>query len=103
MATFSEDILSALAQIVGEPRVLTAADDLERYGRDWTRAHKPDPAAVVLPTSIAEVQELVRLAGRENLAIVPSGGRTGLSGGAVACAGELVLALDRLNLSLIHI
>ena len=39
----------------------------------------------------------MRLAGREQLAIVPSGGRTGLSGGAVACNGELVLALDRLN------
>ena len=31
------------------------------------------------------------------MALVPSGGRTGLSAGGVACAGELVLALDRLN------
>ena len=35
---------------------------------------------------------IVRLAGRERLAVVPSGGRTGLSAGAVACRGELVLA-----------
>ncbi len=40
---------------------------------------------------------MVRLAAREQLAIVPSGGRTGLSAGAVALNGELVLALDRLN------
>ena len=31
------------------------------------------------------------------IGIVPSGGRTGLSGGAVACNGELVLALDKMN------
>ncbi|HBO12551.1 MAG TPA: FAD-binding oxidoreductase, partial [Halieaceae bacterium] len=34
---------------------------------------------------------------RAGLAIVPSGGRTGLSAGAVAARGELVLVLDRLN------
>jgi FAD/FMN-containing dehydrogenase len=51
----------------------------------------------VLPATIEEVQALVRLAADEHLAIVPSGGRTGLSGGAMATNGELVLALDRMN------
>ena len=73
------------------------ADSALQFGRDWTRVYDPSPSAVVLPGSIAEVQDVVRLAAREHLAIVPSGGRTGLSAGAVACAGELVLALDRLN------
>ena len=50
-----------------------------------------------LPGDVGEVQEIVRLAALEGVAIVPSGGRTGLSAGAVACKGELVLALDRLN------
>jgi len=43
------------------------------------------------------VQQLVLLANECNLAIVPSGGRTGLSGGAVAKDGEIVVAMDRLN------
>lgn len=90
-------VLSSLAGIVGQGRVLTDPDALQRYGRDWTRVHTPDPAAVVLPGSIAEVQQVVRQAAAAGLAIVPSGGRTGLSGGAVACSGELVLALDRLD------
>ena len=97
MAALSAEILEGLAAIVGAERVLTEADDLARFGGDWTRVYTPDPAAVVLPGNIEEVQELVRFAGREALAIVPSGGRTGLSGGAVACRGELVLALDRMN------
>jgi FAD/FMN-containing dehydrogenase len=91
------NILLALEQIVGADRVLTDADSLVQYGCDWTRVYTPNPVAVLLPANAAEVQEIVRLAEREQLSIVPSGGRTGLSGGAVACKGELVLALDRVN------
>ncbi len=91
------DVLDALREIAGGDRVLVDPDSLSRYGADWTSAFTPNPAAVVLPGSIEEVQDVVRLAAREGLAIVPSGGRTGLSGGAVAAKGEVVLALDRLN------
>lgn len=44
-----------------------------------------------------EVQAIVRWANAEGVALVPSGGRTGLSGGAVAANGELVLSLERMN------
>ncbi len=97
MAAITNAVFNALEKIVGPGRVLTDADSLQRYGRDWTRVHTPNPAAIVLPDSIEQVQAIVRLAASEALAIVPSGGRTGLSAGAVACNGELVLALDRLN------
>ncbi|MDE0950209.1 MAG: FAD-binding oxidoreductase [Halioglobus sp.] len=97
MAAIDDAVLIALENIVGPDRVLTDDDSRQRYGRDWTRAHTPNPSAVILPGSIDEVQDIVRLAARNRIAIVPSGGRTGLSAGAVACNGELVLALDRLN------
>ena len=47
----------------------------------------------------AEVVELVGWArsAAEPIALVPSGGRTGLSGGAVAGAGEVVVSFDRMN------
>ncbi len=97
MADIDASLLDALTAIVGEGRVLLDADSLAHYGCDWTRVYQPAPVAVVLPGSIEEVQALVRLAGERSLAIVPSGGRTGLSAGAVAKDGELLLALDRLN------
>ena len=97
MADLDPAILARLRQIVGADRVLADADAGQQYGRDWTRVYQPAPSAVLLPGTVAEVQDIVRLAAAENLAIVPSGGRTGLSAGAVARAGELVLALDRLN------
>ncbi|MEZ5502106.1 MAG: FAD-binding oxidoreductase [Halioglobus sp.] len=97
MAAIDNAVLAALEHIVGHGRVLTDPDSLQRYGRDWTRVHTPSPVAVVLPDSIEQVQAIVRLAAAKDMAIVPSGGRTGLSAGAVACNGELVLALDRLK------
>ena len=97
MPEIDKSVLRALQDIVGPGRVLTDADSLLRYGRDWTRVHTPSPGAVVLPDSIEQVQQIVRIAADSGIAIVPSGGRTGLSAGAVACHGELVLALDRLN------
>jgi len=97
VAAISSTILAELQQLLGADRVLTDPDSLTHYGCDWTRVYSPDPAAILLPGSIEQVQAIVRLAAREQLALVPSGGRTGLSAGAVARNGELVLALDRLN------
>lgn len=74
-----------------------SAEDLEAYGRDWTKHHKPNPSLVVLPGSVEEVQTVMRLAYEYEVPVVPSGGRTGLSGGAVAAKGEIVIALDRMN------
>lgn len=89
--------LAELATLVPGTRLLTDAGDLEHYGRDWTRRWTPAPLAIALPATIDEVQAIVRWACEHAVAIVPSGGRTGLSGGAVAANGELVLSLERMN------
>ncbi len=73
------------------------SSSLQIYGQDWTRFRQPDPIAVVFPRNIQQVQALVLLARRERLALVPSGGRTGLSGGAVAAAGELVVSFEKMQ------
>jgi FAD/FMN-containing dehydrogenase len=93
----SDRILQALAAIVGADKVHTQPDDLQTFGRDWTRAFPPAPSAIVFPRTVEQVQAVVKLANVEHLAIVPSGGRTGLSGGAVATQGEIVVALDYMN------
>jgi len=91
------DILNDIKSIVGAPNVLTSPDDLEKYDQDWTRFHTPSPLAIALPATTEEVSALVKLANKHRLAIVPSGGRTGMSGGAVASNGELLVSLERMN------
>jgi len=70
---------------------------LESHGQDWTRFREPSPMAIAFPSSVEQVRELVGFAAREGVGLVPSGGRTGLSGGAVAAAGELVVSFDRMR------
>ena len=89
--------LDSLRRQLPDLRLTTDPAELAHYGRDWTRRWTPAPLAVALPASVAEVQAIVRWANAEGVAVVPSGGRTGLSGGAVAANGELVLSLERMN------
>jgi glycolate oxidase subunit GlcD len=78
-------------------RCLTDEDSLKRYGVDWTKVWAPAPSAVLLPETTEEVQAIVQLANEHRIALVPSGGRTGLSAAAVAADGEVVVAFDRMN------
>ena len=92
--------LESLLQCCPSLRLKTEPADLEHYGRDWTRRWTPAPLAIALPATVEEVQTVVRWANQQQVALVPSGGRTGLSGGAVAANGELVLSLERMNKAL---
>jgi FAD/FMN-containing dehydrogenase len=89
--------LAELSRRLPTLRLLREPAELEHYGRDWTRRWTPAPLAIALPASVEEVQAIVRWANEFAVALVPSGGRTGLSGGAVAAHGELVLSLERMN------
>jgi FAD/FMN-containing dehydrogenase len=75
----------------------TEPSDLEVYGRDWTKVHQPNPSAVCFPSSTDEVSRLLRLCSDHQIAVVPSGGRTGLAGGAVAANGEVVVSLTKMR------
>jgi len=70
---------------------------LESHGKDWTKVYAPRPSAVAFPRTTDEVSRLLALCSKHRVAVVPSGGRTGLSGGAVAANGEIVLSLERMN------
>src|SRR5687768_17120304 len=89
-------ILDTLRRL-GDDRVSTEPADLATYGRDWTKVFTPAPAAVVFPRSTDEVAAILRACNDAGVAVVPSGGRTGLAGGAVAASGEIVLSLERMR------
>lgn len=87
----------ALEEALGNEAIVDEPADKRAYGTDWTKVHAPAPSLVVLPRTTEEVQAVVRAAAAHGTPIVPSGGRTGLAGGAVAARGEVVLSLDRLR------
>ena len=72
-------------------------EDLETYGKDWTKVYAPNPIVICFPKSTQEVSKLLKLCHAHDIPVVPSGGRTGLSGGAVAANGEVVLSFEKMR------
>lgn len=78
-------------------QIKTDSESLEHWGKDWTKHFSPNAAAIVFPKTTEQVQAIVLLANEHNVVITPSGGRTGLSAGAVASNGEMVVSMDKMN------
>ncbi|MEM1145249.1 MAG: FAD-binding oxidoreductase [Pseudomonadota bacterium] len=89
--------LASLANDIGASGVCEDSEVRIGYGSDWSRDFTETPEAVLFPSSLEHVQSIVRWANRSGVSLVPSGGRTGYSGGAVAGSGQVVLSLDKLN------
>ena len=93
----NEPLLDELRAICGAASVLHEPVQLLTYECDALPHLRQTPAAVVLPRSASEVQQVVRLCARERIPFVARGHGTGLSGGALPVAGGVVISLARLN------
>ncbi len=96
-ASLPDGFLARLERELSPDSLLVDESDLVEYGRDRTRMFEPHPSAIALPRTADEVAALVRVCAEARFPVVPSGGRTGLAGGAMATRGELVVSLARLN------
>ncbi|WP_407314335.1 FAD-binding oxidoreductase [Pseudomonas sp. nanlin1] len=90
-------LIAELKTLVEPGKVLTDPDSLNAFGKDWTKHFAPAPMAIAFPKSAEQVQAIVLWANRNQVALVPSGGRTGLSAAAVAANGEVVVSFDYMN------
>ena len=86
-----------LVAIVGDDHVLTDRDLTAGYEVDWTGRFRGSTPLVVRPGSTAEVAAVVQMCARRSVALVLQGGNTGLVGGSVPLAGEVVLSTRRLS------
>ena len=88
-----------LAALLGDGAVLSGDRIPSLYGRDETETQgvHGEPDAVALPSSTEEVASVVRWCYENGVPLVPRGGGTGFSGGAVPIDGGLVLSLERMT------
>jgi glycolate oxidase len=89
--------IEALQHLVGTANLLTEPEEKLVYECDGLTMFKATPEVVVFPTSTQQVAEVVGLAHREHIPYVARGGGTGLSGGALAVEGGMLIALTKLN------
>jgi glycolate oxidase len=104
MSSFSDALHIKLSKIVGADRVRT--DKMERLLHNHDLAPLPPmmelgfkmmPDAVVRPQTTKEVSDIVKLAVKEHIPIVPRGGASWGFGGAMPCEGGIVLDMTTMN------
>jgi glycolate oxidase subunit GlcD len=86
-----------LVELVGADHVITEADRLLVYESDGLSAYRWPPRAVVLPATTEEAAGVLRLLHGEGIPVVPRGAGTGLSGGALAADGAVIVGTARMN------
>lgn len=89
--------LQELQKQLRDDQIKTDTESLKYYGRDWTTYYDIRALAIAFPETTEDVVKLVRWARASKTALVPSGGRTGLSGAAVATRNEVVVSFERMN------
>jgi len=89
-------IVGRLAEVVGSDYVRTDAASCAAYGTDALRRGHPADA-VVLPANVGDVSAIARICSETRTPLVPRGGGTGYTGGAVPVHGGVVVSLERMN------
>ena len=89
-------LLHDFKKLLGAGGVLREPEDLLLYEYDGSvEVARPD--CVVFPRATADVVEIVRLAKKNRVPIVGRGAGTGLSGGALARHGGIIVSFARMN------
>jgi glycolate oxidase len=91
------EIVKQLEGIVGKDSVLVAKEDLATYAYDGTTTWSHPPDVVVLPTTTAQISEILKLANAQRIPVTPRGSGTNISGGSVPVRGGIVLCTTKMN------
>lgn len=92
-----KDDIEFFISIVGNANVLIDPDDKAPYCKDETEDFRFEPHCVVKPSDVAQVSAVMAHCFKNNIAVTPRGGGTGLSGGALCVHGGVSLSLERMN------
>jgi len=92
-----DSLIQNLQSIVGKDNVLSEPDELLVYECDGLPHHKHRPRAVVFPSSTEQTADVMRALARHQVAFTPRGAGTGLSGGALALNGGVVVEMARMR------
>ena len=95
----TDPFIEACVAAIGDAHVLRTATDMAGYLTDWRKRYTGQARAVLRPGTTEEVAQVVRIANQYEVALVPQGGNTGLSGGATPdeSGTQAVLSLARLR------
>ena len=92
-----ERVLGELKKIVGGENVTASRPDLYNYSQDMTENEPAWPDFAVMPGSVEEVQQVLCLANREKIAVIPYTYGDNVGGLTIPLKGGIILDLKRMN------
>ncbi len=95
--SITQEMIAELETIVGQSFLFLDKDTLNHYGHDETEDLVYPPSVVLKPGTPREISQIMHVANRYNVPVVPIGGRTGLSGGALSIHNGIGLSMERFN------
>jgi len=92
-----DSVLRKLKLISGNEFVITEKENLEIYSKDNTESFSFIPEVVIKPNNTVQISDILKLANEFHIPVVPRGGGTGLSGGALSIYGGICISMERFN------
>lgn len=91
--------LTELERLLGGKGFTADATDMEPWSTDWRKLYRGKAAALVSPGTVREVQDIVEIAARHRISLLPQGGNTSMVGGATPdeSGQTVIVSLRRMN------
>jgi glycolate oxidase len=89
--------IQLFSSICGENNILTLESEMEKYAHDETEYLNFLPQVVVKPRTSEEISAILKICNEEKIPVTPRGAGTGLSGGALAQLGGVLISTERMN------
>jgi glycolate oxidase len=90
-------VIDELLQKLPKDIVLVGEENTRPFECDGLSVYRQKPLAVVLPETVEQIKQVLKICKQHNTPVVTRGAGTGLAGGAMPLAQSIVLGLSKLN------
>ncbi len=90
-------VIDELLQKLPKNIVLVGEENTRPFECDGLSVYRQKPLAVVLPETVEQIKQVLKICKQHNTPVVTRGAGTGLAGGAMPLAQSIVLGLSKLN------
>eukprot|EP01029_Cantina_marsupialis_P001500 TRINITY_DN11281_c0_g1_i1.p1 TRINITY_DN11281_c0_g1~~TRINITY_DN11281_c0_g1_i1.p1 ORF type:complete len:492 (-),score=183.90 TRINITY_DN11281_c0_g1_i1:389-1864(-) len=97
MGSVSMADIDLFKSYLGENNVITDPDELRSANTDWMKQYFGNSPVILRPKTTAQVSAIMRHCDSVGLKVVPQGGNTGLVGGSVPVADEVILSMSNMR------
>ena len=97
MNSIDPALLEELRAILGAEAIVSRKTELKVYECDGWTVEKKSPDVLLMPRTTEQLSAVMRALDRRNIAFVPRGAGTGLSGGCLPLNAPAMICTSKMN------